>query len=184
MTAFASATGPVEPGRIPGPGRQDQAVDLGGKRHRRRDRVRQDSHPGAPATHGQDDVRLQSEIDDPDQRAAVFHPPDVHDRRRRHLADEVLVLPARHRQRGGTGGVRVRLARRGHDAAQAAVRAQVAGERAGVHAGDGRDRRVAQERGQLARRRRARRPWRWPPRARAATAASTGPRRRGGRSCR
>ena len=150
MTRLRQRDGAVEPGRIPGPGRQDQAVDLGGKRHRRRDRVGQDPNPGAPATHGQDDVRLQSEIDDPDQRATVFHPPDIHDRRRRHLADEVLVLPARHRQRGGTGGVRVRLARRGHDAAQAAVRAQVAGERAGVHAGDGRDRRVAQERGQLA----------------------------------
>ena len=82
---------------------------------------------------------------------AVLHPPDVHDRRRRDLADEVLVLPARHRQRGGTRGVRVGLARRGHDAAQAAVRAQVAGQRPGVHAGDGRDRRVAQQRGELAR---------------------------------
>ena len=51
---------------------------------------------------------------------------------------------------GRHGRVAIGLARRGHDPAQAAVRAQVPGERPRVHAGDRRDRVVAQERGQLA----------------------------------
>ena len=70
--------------------------------------------------------------------------------RRRDLADEVLVLPALDGGRGRAGRVLVRVAGRGHDAAQAAVRAEVAGQRARVDAGDRRDRVVAQQRGQLA----------------------------------
>ena len=107
--------------------------------------------PGRRGGAGPDDVRLEPEVDDRDQRAAVPHAPDVHDRRRRDLAHEVLVLPARHRRARGDGRVRVGLAGRGDDAALAAGLAQVAGERAGVDAGDGRDRRVAQERDELAR---------------------------------
>ena len=74
----------------------------------------------------------------------------VRDGRRRHLADEVLVLPAHDGPRGCDGCVAVGLARRGHDPAKAAVRAQVPGERAGIHAGDRRDRVVAEECRELA----------------------------------
>ena len=52
--------------------------------------------------------------------------------------------------RGRAGRLLVHVAGRGHDAAQAAVRAEVAGQGARVDAGDGRDRVVAQQRCQLA----------------------------------
>ena len=49
-----------------------------------------------------------------------------------------------------TSLVRIGLAGRGHDGPQAAVRPQVPGQGPGVDAGDGRDARLAQHRGQLA----------------------------------
>ncbi len=72
------------------------------------------------------------------------------DGRGRDLADEVLVLPARDGAGGRAGGLRVGLAGRGDDAAQAAVRAQMPGERSRVHAGDRGDVVVAEERRELA----------------------------------
>ncbi len=136
--------------RISWPGRQDQAVHLAHQRDRGRDRVRQDPDAGAAPAHRADDVRLEPEVDDPDQRATVVVTADVHDRGRRHLADEVLVLPAR----DGAGAVDRRVTvdepRLRHDPAEAPVRTQVAGECAGVHAGDGRDPGPPQERRDLA----------------------------------
>ena len=143
--------GAVESSRIPRAWRQDQAIDVRSKGDSGRDRVRQDADPGASMAHGADDVRLQPEVDDPDERAAVLSTTDVHDRRRRDLADEVLVLPALHDPRRGDRRVAIGLARCGDDATHAAVGAEVAGQGAGVDAGDGRDRCVAEQRGQLAR---------------------------------
>ena len=140
----------VESCRIARARRQDDAVDVGRESDGRRDRVRQDADPGAAMAHRADDVRLQPEVDDPDERATILRPTDIHDRRRRDLADEILVLPARHGPGRRDGGVAVDLARRGDDPAQAAVRAEVPRQRPRVHAGDGRDRVVAQERGELA----------------------------------
>ncbi len=72
--------GAVEAGGIPGTRRQDEPVDIGGEGDRRRDRVRQDPDPGAASAHREDDVRLEAEVDDPDQRPAVLLSADVHDR--------------------------------------------------------------------------------------------------------
>ena len=153
--------GAVESSRIPRARRQDQAVDVRSEGDSGRDRVRQDADPGAAVAHGADDVGLQSEVDDPDQRAAVLRTTDVHDRRRRDVADEVLVLPARNGPRRRNGRVAVGLAGCGDDASQAAVRPQVTGEGAGVDAGDGRDvvRRAAAR--PAGARRRGRPPSRW-----------------------
>ncbi len=90
----------------------------------------------------------------PKSRIATSGPPSdgialVARRRRRDLGDEVLVLPARHGSGERASLFGIGLAGRGHDGAQAAVRAEVAGQGAGVDAGDGRDPRLAQHRGQL-----------------------------------
>ena len=109
--------------------------------------------------HRADDVGLEAKVHDPDPGTArtarnVRNVRTVRgilgDRRKRDLADEVLVLPARHVAGGGECHHAVHLARRGHDPAQASTGAQVPGERASVDAGNGRDRVVAQERRQLA----------------------------------
>ena len=115
-----------------------------------RDRVRQDPDAGAPTAHRPDDVRLEPEVDDPDERAVLIVATDVHDRRRRDLADEVLVLPAGNRSRPIDGVGAVHEVGLRDDRAQAAVGPQVAGQGAGVDPGDGRDAVVAQERRELA----------------------------------
>ena len=143
--------GAIESSRIPWAWRQDQAVDVRSEGDRRRDRVRQDADPGAAMAHGADDVGFQSEVDDPDQRAAVLRTTHVHDRRRRDVADEVLILPARHGAGARDGRLGIDRAGSRHDPAQRAVRPQVTGKSTGVDAGDGRDVGIAQERGQLAR---------------------------------
>ena len=126
----------------------------------------------------------------PSRRSPTSGPPSpgldvLGDGRRRDLADEVLVLPARRpprprraprRDRSSPGAVTI--------AAQAAVRAQVAGQRARVHAGDRGDRRRRAGARRAGARRRAPRPSRWPTTRPAATAGPTGRRRRAGRSCR
>ena len=140
----------VEPRRIARAGRQDHAVDVGSQRDCGRDRVRQDPDARAAAAHPPNDVRLQAVVDDPDQRPTLLARPDVDDRRRRDLADEVLVLPAADASRPIDGRVAIREARLGHDAAQAAVRSQVARQGARVHPGDRGDVVAAKERGELA----------------------------------
>ena len=142
--------GPVEPGRIARPRRQDHPVDVRRQRDGRRDRVRQDPDAGAAPPHAADDVRLQAEVDDRDERPAVLGPADVHDRRGRDLADEVLVLPARNGPRPLDRRIAVDEPGLGDDAAEAAVRPEVAGERPGVDAGDRRDAVAAEQRRELA----------------------------------
>ena len=61
----------LEPGRIAGPGRQDDAVDVRREDVGRGRGVRQDPDAGAPAAHRADDVGLEPEVDDRDQRPAV-----------------------------------------------------------------------------------------------------------------
>ena len=142
--------GSVQAGRIPGAGRQDQAVDVGGEGDGGRDRVGQDAHPGPAASHREDDVRLEPEVHDPDQRTTVLRSPDVHDRRGRHLADEVLVLPPADGPRRGDRRVRsvspgaVTIPRRQPLARRCRARARVSTP------GDGRDGVVAEERRELA----------------------------------
>ena len=119
---------------------------------RRSRRVREDPDAGAAAAHRPHDVRLEPEVDDPDPAG----------RRRRGgsiLGDRPAARPGRRSPGPPSAGRRARRPR-GRAAstspgavtmpAQAAVRAQVAGERARVDAGDGRDAVVAQQRRQLA----------------------------------
>ena len=73
------------------------------------DEVRTALGSGAAAPHAPHDVRLEAVVDDCDQRAVLIRPPDVRDRARRDLSDEVLVFPARNglrrrdRPRAGRG---------------------------------------------------------------------------------
>ncbi len=174
MIAFASATGPSSRAGSPGPGDRIRPSMSRARATDARDRVRQDPDPGAAAAHRQDDVRLEPEVHDPDQWTAVLFSPDVDDRRRRHLADEILVLPPGDGPGGPHGGGSVDLAGRRHHAAHAAVRTEVPRERAGVDAGDRGDRPRPAGAPPAGARRRERPPSRWPPRGHAATAASTG----------
>ena len=64
--------GPSSRAGSPGPGRQDHAVDVGGEDVGGRDRVREDPDARAAVAHRADDVRLEAEVDDPDQRPAVL----------------------------------------------------------------------------------------------------------------
>ena len=115
-----------------------------------RDRVRQDPDPRPAPPHRPDDVRLQAEVDDRDERPAILRPADVHDRRRRHLADEVLVLPARHGPRPVDGGVAVDEPGLRDDRPEAAARPEVPGEGSRVDARDRRDALAAEQRRELA----------------------------------
>ena len=139
-----------QPGGVAGPGREDDAADVGGEHLGRRGGVGQHPDADAASTQRPDDVGLEPEVDDGDQRLArlVAH---LADGRRRHLGDEVLVLPARHGAGEVDGRVVVGQAGLGDHAPQAAVRAEVAGEGARVDAGDGRDVVAAQQRRELAR---------------------------------
>ena len=139
----------VEPRRVAGPGRQDHAIDVGGEDVRGRCRVRQDPDARATSKHRPDDVVLEPEVDDRDAWAAGVLGRVVRHGRRRDLPDEILVLPAGHGPGGRHGRLTVDLTGRRDDPAQAAARAQVPGERTGVHARDRRDRGIAQERRQL-----------------------------------
>ena len=142
----------LESGRVAGARRQDDAIDARAEDVRRRRRVRKDADARSAMLHRLDDVGLEAEVDDPDQRAARIGRAIVGDRRRRHEPDEVLVLPTRNVPGHGLDGRDVRLLpRRGDHSPLAPVRAQMPGERAGVDAGDRRDPVVAQEGRQLAR---------------------------------
>ena len=151
MTARASATCAPSRAGSPGPGERIDAVDVRRQHVRGGRGVREDPDAGAAVAHRSDDVVLQTEVDDPDPRPGVPGGLELGDGRRRHLADEVLVLPARDGPGRRLGCGHVDIARGGHDPAQAAVGAQVAREGAGVDTGDGRDPRIAQERRELAR---------------------------------
>ena len=72
MIACARATGPSSRAGSPGPGDRIRPSMSRSEGDRGRDRVREDPDPGAAVAHRADDVRLQSEVDDPDQRAAVL----------------------------------------------------------------------------------------------------------------
>ncbi len=174
----------LEPGRIAGTGRQDEAVDLVGQRDGRRDRVGQDPDPSSAPAHAAHDVRLQAEVDDPDERAALAVAADIHDRRRRDLADEVLVLPAGHGSGAIDGVVAVDEARLGDDCPKAAVGPEMSRESPGVDAGDRRDRSSRAGARRAAEHRRGLRLWRSRRRAPGATAGPTGRHRPSGRSCR
>ena len=95
----------------------------------------QDAHPHPAPAQAPHDVRLQPVVDDRHERCRLARA-DLRDRRRRHLGDEVLVLPARDCH--GAGGRRRSIEGAGLEdrAAQAAVGAKVPGEGARVHAGD------------------------------------------------
>ena len=140
----------LEPGRVARAGRQDDAVDVAGQDLGGGRRVREDPDAGAAVAHRAHDVRLQAQVDDADERAALVARAVLGDGRRRDLGHEVLVLPAGHGAGRRAGGVLVELARRGDDPAQAAVGAQMAGQRPRVDPGDGRDAVVAQQGRELA----------------------------------
>ena len=142
-----------EPRRVAGTGREDHAVDLGRQHHGGRRGRGQDPDARAAPPQAPHYVRLAPEVDDRNQGRGglgglVAH---IDGSRGRDQAHEVLVLPAGHATGRGDRRHGVRVARRGEDPAQAPVRPQVARQRARVDAGDRRDARVAQERGQLAR---------------------------------
>src|SRR5437879_1044183 len=126
----------LEPGRVAGPGRKDQAVDLVGQRDIGRHRVGQDPDPGAAPAEPVDDVRLQPEVDDADQGAALLGAADIADRSRRDLADEVLILPARDGPRPSDRLVAVRGSGFRHGAPQRAVGAKMPRQRSRVDARD------------------------------------------------
>src|SRR6188768_1694474 len=113
--------GTVESSRIPRARRQDQAIDVRSEGDSGRDRVWKDADSGPSMAHGADDVGFQPEVDDPDQRTAVFRTTHVHDRRRRDVTDEVLILPALYDPRRDDRRIEVGLARCGDDATHAAV---------------------------------------------------------------
>ncbi len=139
-----------QPCRIARSGREDHAVDVARQDIGRGGRVGEDPHPRAAMAHRADDVRLQAEVDDADQRSTLPRLAVLGDRRRRDLRHEVLVLPADDRPGRLARCVGIRLAGCRDDAPQRAVGPEVAGEASGVHAGDGRDAVIAQERGELA----------------------------------
>ena len=107
-------------------------------------------HAGAASSHPSNDVRFESVVDDPDQWPAFVVATDVHDRARRHLAHEVLVLPAGDCPRPIDGRVAVDEARLRDDAAKRTVGSEVAGEGPRVDPGDRRDAGAPEERGELA----------------------------------
>jgi hypothetical protein len=128
-----------EPGGVAGSGRQHEAVDVVGQRRGHRHRVRQDPDAGAPPAHPPDDVRLQAEVDDAHERATFGRVTDVGHCRRRDLADEVLVLPARHATGPSDGVVVVDEAGLSDDPAQRPVGPEVARQRPRIDARDRRD---------------------------------------------
>ena len=65
--------GPGQSRRVARAGRQDDAGDVGGEHLGRARGMRQDPHPHPPPTQAADDVRLQAEVDDGDQRAVLAH---------------------------------------------------------------------------------------------------------------
>ncbi len=137
--------------RVAGAGRQDHPVDVARQQLRRTDHVREYPDPRPTVPHRSHDVRFQTEIDDPDPGPFRGVRRVLCDRRRRHLTDEVLVLPggdgARHRH----GGDRIHVAGGGDDPAQATAGAQVARKGPGIDTGDRRDPGTAEEGCQLAR---------------------------------
>ncbi len=149
MIARARATWVSRRAGSPGPGREDHAIDVRRQHVRRRGRVREDADARAAMAHRADDVRFEAEVHDPDERTAIGRVPELRDRRRRDLRDEVLVLPARDGGRGRASRLGIRVAGGGHDPAQAPVGAEMARERPRVDAGDRRDPVAAQERRQL-----------------------------------
>ena len=68
MTSRASATGPVEPGRVAGSRREHDAAHVGREHVARRRRVRQHPDPDAAPAQRVDDVRLEPVVDDRDER--------------------------------------------------------------------------------------------------------------------
>src|SRR5439155_24153365 len=70
----------VETGGVAGPRRQDEPVDVSGEGDPARNRMGQDPDASAAFAHPLDDVRLEAEVDDPDQWPVFIVPPDVHDR--------------------------------------------------------------------------------------------------------
>ena len=151
MIARASATGPSRRAGSPGSGRQDQAVDVAGERDRGRDRVGQDPDPGAAPAHRADDVRLEPEVDDPDQRAAVLGSAPTS------MIEDGETWPTKSwSSQRGTARARSTAASRSTKpgsvtiAAERAVGPQVASQGPGVDAGDRRDPVAAEERRELA----------------------------------
>ena len=139
----------VQSGGIAGPGREDHAVHVGRQHLHGRGGVGQDPHPRPPPPEAANDVHLEPEIQDRNQRAALGWVALVARVGRRDLGDEILVFPSRHGSGQRASLIGIGLAGRGHDGPQAAVRAEVSGQGSGVDAGDGRYPSLAQHRGQL-----------------------------------
>ena len=111
--------------------------------------MRQDPDPRATPAERPDDVRLEAEVDDRDERSALVGLADLTDGRGRDLRHEVLVLPARDGPGSFDGAVDLDLARCGDDPAETARRPQVPREGARVDPRDRRDALGAQERCEL-----------------------------------
>src|SRR2546427_318455 len=92
----------LESRRVAGSRRQDEPVDVVGERLLGAGRVGEDAHARAAATKRADDVLLEAEIEDGDERATLGRIADLAHGSRRHEPDEVLLRPARCR-RGGRG---------------------------------------------------------------------------------
>ena len=142
----------LQPRRITRPGRQDHPVDVVREDVGRGRRMREDPDACAAVPHRPDDVRLEAQVHDPDPRAGVrgtrrYSVTAGGDTRRTKSwsSQRVTARAAATARSGSTSPGAVTIA------AEAAVRAQVPRQRTGVDAGDGRDRRVPQQRGQLAR---------------------------------
>ena len=110
----------------------------------------QDPDPCTAEPKRADDVGLEPQVHDRDPRPRLVRIAVIGNGRRGDLADEVLVLPACDASGGDPSSLQVQVAGRGDDAAQTPAGAQMASQAARIDACDGRDIRIAQERGQLA----------------------------------
>ena len=138
---------PVQSCRITGSGREDQAVQVGGESQFGGRVVGQDAHACAARGEMTNDVLLEPQIDDGDERSAGRA--DFVRLDDRYAADEILVLPAR--DGGSIRGGHVSVGRAGC-ADPRALRTrlpQVPRQRPSVYAGDRRHPGVAQKCNQL-----------------------------------
>ena len=139
----------LESGRVAWTRREDQPRNVRGERLLDRGGVRQHPDPRPAPPQAAHDVLLETQVDDPDQRAAFGRVAHVVRGHRRDLPDEVLVLPALDVPGALDRGRWVDLAGGTDAAANGAGRPEVAGQRARVDTGDRRDAVASQQRGQL-----------------------------------
>jgi hypothetical protein len=111
--------------------------------------VGQDPHPRPPPAKAAHDVRLEPEVEDRDEWAALGGVALVTRVGRRDLGHEILVLPAGDVAGELTGFFGVGLTGLGDDGPKAAARTQMSSQGSSVDARDRRDAGLAQHRGEL-----------------------------------